>query len=87
DINKLRKEEAEIFGSSDEKIGKSKFSIKLKLIEEIKKDNFRNFIIQQNNNYQGLEYLFYSTFMQNRKRQYYDVGTKFIITFLSKELK
>lgn len=40
DINKLRKEEAEIFGSSDENYGKSKFSIKV-IFENINRDKFR----------------------------------------------
>lgn len=37
DLNRLRKEEAEIFGSSDEKIGKSKFSLR---ITNIKLNNY-----------------------------------------------
>lgn len=39
DIDKLRKEESEIFGSSDEKIGKSKFSIRV-ISKNLFSDNF-----------------------------------------------
>lgn len=82
DINELRKQESEIFGSSDENCGKSKFSIRIEVEQETKKNNLRNYCNDFINQYQGIAFLLYSTFTQrNREKEYYDIGTKFKVIF------
>ena len=86
DRENLRKEEAEIFGGSGEKEGKSKVSLKIKYSAFSNKigDNIQREIQDK----EGLKYLLYSTFALKAKgrriiRKYIKPGYKFEITLSS----
>lgn len=79
DAKKLLEEESKIFGSSDEKIGGSKFSIR---ITQPDKQASHRFNSQGRQNPVG--YMFYSTFMQSgRERPYFPDGSRFNIILSS----
>jgi len=81
DIGQLQEEEAKIFGNTEKK---SPVRLKIGLISEVKGYNLKNSIDLWNDD-QGLGYLLYSTFLKNRERGYYDIGTKLDITLSSSD--
>ncbi|MBS1553122.1 MAG: type III-B CRISPR module RAMP protein Cmr1 [Bacteroidetes bacterium] len=67
-IKNLRKKEAEIFGGSGEKEGRSKFNLRVTIIESSTKDKLKDKIWNSKTNkvkdeYEGTSYLFYSTLL------------------------
>ena len=78
---KLLDEESSIFGAPDEKIGGSKFFIR---VTHPDKEPLPRFNSQGRQDPVG--YMFYSTFMQQgRERQYFPEGSKFKITLTSRD--
>lgn len=78
-MNELSKEESDIFGAPDEKIGGSKFSIR---VTQPDKEPLPRFISQGRPDPVG--YMFYSTFMQKgRERPCFPEGSKFNIILSS----
>lgn len=80
-INKLRKDEAEIFGGTGEKEGKSRVIIKVypqpgRYIG----DNLKNDLEDKD---AGIRYLLYSTVLPNRERSYIKPGFEFYISLSS----
>jgi len=94
DIEKLAKEETEIFGSADKDIGKSKILIRIKRLKictgnHLKKDYKFNWYFNKNfrkldKKHRGIGYLFYST-VRNCARKYIKPESLFIIEFLSRD--
>lgn len=87
-ISDFRKEEAEIFGGSGETGGRSKFSIKTKLINKEIRDSLREKVWDEKNNsikpsFEGLGYLLYSTFMQADNKKPYFGNLKFSLEISS----
>lgn len=93
DYKELKKKEAEIFGTSDEKIGRSQFNLRLKkqlanndIIENLWKEipyrlktsTRTGKTFEVPTKYEGISYLLYSTLMVN-KRPYIKSGTSFSI--------
>ncbi len=74
----LRNEEAKIFGSSDEKIGGSKFTIRVIKPDIEPLTDFKKEVPDINN---PVRYLLYSTVMNNRP--YFPAGSRFAITLSS----
>ncbi|BCB96578.1 hypothetical protein JZK55_15000 [Dissulfurispira thermophila] len=66
DIDKLRKKEDQIFGSSDEKIGRAKFSIRVSQIDKKSPSTYKN-----PDKYDPVGYHFYSVFMEGGRERYY----------------
>jgi len=97
DIKKLAKEEAEIFGSADKVIGKSKILIRitnenLSYGNDLKQDLENKYNCKWSfnlekliGNYRGIGYLFYSTVLKPPRRKYIKPGSVFIIEFLSQD--
>lgn len=82
DIDKLRKKEAQIFGSSDENVGGAKFSIRVtKPPDKEPLPDFKKEVPDIND---PVRYLFYSTVMN--KRSYFPAGSKFSITLSAREI-
>ena len=82
-IDELKRAENKIFGSSDEGIGASKFSIR---VTQPDKPFLTNFKKETKGRPDPVGYLFYSTFMQTGKeRPYFPEGSKFTITLSSRE--
>jgi CRISPR-associated protein Cmr1 len=82
-IEELREEEAKIFGGTGEKEGKSKVKVKVCPQPDEKKDIGEN-IESDISNYNGIKYLFYSTFSLKAKgekiiRKYIKPGFQFNI--------
>ncbi len=91
-IENLKKEEAKIFGTSDEKIGRSKFSIRVNkqlINNDIVKSLWEEIPFEERTSkignkykvpkkYEGISYLLYSIFMVN-ERPYIKSGTLFSI--------
>jgi len=83
DIHKLREKENKIFGSSDEKIGGSRFSIRITQADRRPEREFRNPGRQD-----PVGYMFYPVFMQkDRKRPYYPKGTRFHVVLSSRDIQ
>ncbi len=77
-IEKLRKEEAQIFGGTGEKEGKSK----IKIVVTLDKPINGNDISTEIKNYEGIKYLYYSTFSLRARgepiiRAFYSPNTTF----------
>ncbi len=82
-IDELKREENKIFGSSDEGIGASKFSIR---VTQPDKQSLPDFKKETKGMADPVGYLFYSTFMQkDKKRPYFPDGSKFKIILSSRE--
>jgi len=83
----LKKEEGKIFGASDEKIGRSKFNIRIKK-QPISTDIIKNFLeeipYEEKTSYAGIFYLLYSTLMLN-ERPYIKSNTTFSIKISSSD--
>jgi CRISPR-associated protein Cmr1 len=80
-IEELRKKESAIFGSSDEGVGGSKFSIRVTTPDKNPVCSYPNPGRQD-----SVGYLFYSTFMQRGKeRPYFPEGSRFKIILTSKD--
>lgn len=83
DTDKLRQKESQIFGSSDEGIGVSKFAIRVTQPDKAFLTNFKK---ETKGRPDPVGYLFYSTFMQTeRERPYFSEGSKFKITLSSRD--
>lgn len=100
DFRELKKKEAEIFGSSDEKIGRSRFNLNVNkklnkndIIESLWKEIPNKPMTSRTGNkynvptnYEGISYLLYSTLMVS-ERPYIKSGTSFSIQILSYDEK
>lgn len=87
DIEQLRNDEARLFGSSNEKIGGSKFSIRVTQPDNNPLLDLKSEIADRNGHIQqtGIGYLLYSTFMRKTsKRPYFQAGSSFRITIASR---
>lgn len=96
-LDKLRKEESRKFGASDENIGRSKFSVRVRKQqnEEIVENLWLEIPYEEKESrqgkkyllplkYKGISYLLYSTHMLN-KRPYFGSGTLFSVNILSSD--
>jgi CRISPR-associated protein Cmr1 len=96
-LDKLRKEESRIFGASDENIGRSKFSVRVrnqqneKIVENLwreipneEKESRRGKKYKTPLEYKGISYLLYSTHRLD-ERPYFGSGTLFSVSILSSD--
>lgn len=81
DMKMLRDKESKLFGSSDEGVGGSKFSIRVTQPDKQPLPEFKKEVPDIND---PVRYLFYSTVMN--KRPYFPVGSKFSIMLSSREI-
>lgn len=76
-IEELRKNEAKIFGGSGENEGKSKFRLQLSEPNIFQKSQNSSFSIQ--NQFRGIQYLFYSILMDKKNKTFLAPGCTFDI--------